>query len=290
MSAQLPLTQDSLDTKKSKFRSPLRYPGGKQRAISRISQVLPAHFAEYREPMVGGGSVYFHVKGLGLSQKYWINDKFEELIQFWRVVQDSDKCPILQQRLHKLRNKLSTAELLRDYFLKSRKSVPQNEIDAAMQFFFFNRVTFSGTTKAGGFSSAASILRFTKSSIERLLPMPEALDQTTITNEDYKHVIEKPGNDVFLFLDPPYYSAQKLYGRNGSLHDFPHQELAELLKNTPHRFLITYDDCKQVRDLYRWANVGSQVRFEKWNLTYGMNNCNSSNTCKIGNELFISNY
>jgi len=33
--------------------SPLRYPGGKSRAVTRIAKQLPAHFAEYREPFVG---------------------------------------------------------------------------------------------------------------------------------------------------------------------------------------------------------------------------------------------
>ncbi|MFN8656477.1 MAG: DNA adenine methylase [Candidatus Obscuribacterales bacterium] len=42
----------------TQFRSPLRYPGGKQKAISQIARMFPASAREYREPMLGGGSVY----------------------------------------------------------------------------------------------------------------------------------------------------------------------------------------------------------------------------------------
>ncbi|MDD2344989.1 MAG: DNA adenine methylase [Bacteroidales bacterium] len=39
------------------IKSPLRYPGGKSRAVSLISQILP-EFDEFREPFLGGGSVF----------------------------------------------------------------------------------------------------------------------------------------------------------------------------------------------------------------------------------------
>src|ERR1700721_510090 len=63
---------------KDRYRSPLRYPGGKQKAIDQISQIFPKSAQKYREPLVGGGSVYFHARTIGLAKKYWINDKFKE--------------------------------------------------------------------------------------------------------------------------------------------------------------------------------------------------------------------
>ncbi len=268
----------------ARFRSPLRYPGGKQKAIEQISRMFPTSAKEYREPLVGGGSVYFHAKTIGFAERYWINDKFEELVSFWKTVQDPSSCKKLERDLEKLRANFDSAEEIKEYFLKVRKETPSSEFRKAFLFFFFNRVTFSGTTRAGGFSSSASIRRFTASSIERLSPMPDALDGTKITNLDFKKVIKEPGKDVFLFLDPPYYTASKLYGHGGSLHSFDHDGLAKLLHATKHRFLITYDDCEEIRELYSWAKLSS------WSLQYGMNNCNLKNESKIGAELFISNY
>ncbi len=271
-------------TNSSQFRSPLRYPGGKQKAIKQIAEMFPPRATEYREPMVGGGSVYFHARNTNFASKYWINDKFKELVTFWKIAQDPATCAQLQSELSRLRNRLDTADKVKKYFLAAREEQSNDEFRIAFLFFFFNRVTFSGTTRAGGFSSAASMSRFTISSIERLTSLPEALKDVRITDFDYRKVIDSPGNDVFLFLDPPYFTASKLYGRNGSLHEFDHEQLAQSLKSSTHKFLITYDDCPEIRKLYHWANV------HEWKLQYGMNNCNSENLSKVGSELFICNY
>ncbi len=250
--------------------------------------MFPAHVGEYREPMIGGGSIYLYARSLNLADRYWVNDKFRDLVIFWKAVKNPDTCERLRTELEQLRSRLGSAQKIKDFYLRSREKEPQSDFETALLFFFFNRVSFSGTTQAGGFSAAASLLRFTQSSIDRLAPLPEALAGTKITNQDFRPIIERSGDDVFLFLDPPYYTASKLYGRNGSLHAFPHEDLAELLRTTTHKFLITYDDCEAIRRMYSWANMSVNVR--EWKLTYGMNNCNTTNTCKVGSELFIYNY
>jgi DNA adenine methylase len=266
------------------YRSPLRYPGGKQKAVDQIGRMLPARVGEFREPMVGGGSIFFHARNTAFAKSYWINDKFEELICFWKTVQNPRNCAKLIADLEELHASFATATEIKEYFLRARKESPRSTYRRAILFFFFNRVTFSGTTRAGGFSSAASLRRFTQSSIERLRPMPEALTNVRITNDEYHKVIAAAGKDVFIFLDPPYFTASRLYGKNGSLHAFDHERLASALKKTKHRFLITYDDCDEIRRLYAWAKI------EPWQLQYGMNNCNAGNLSKIGAEIFISNY
>src|SRR5262249_47266015 len=204
--------------------------------------------------------------------------------RLWRTVHEPAACAQLMKEMEQLRVRFKSATEIKKYFVREREQVATNTYDQAFQFFFFNRVTFSGTTRAGGFSAAASLRRVTASSIERLAPMPDALANTRITNVDFEDVILEPGDDVFVFLDPPYYTATRLYGHGGSLHEFDHEKLAQVLRVTPHRFLITYDDCKEIRKLYQWANV------RKFQLQYGMNNCNLERVSKIGAELFISNY
>ncbi len=267
------------------YRSPLRYPGGKQKAIDQISKVFPTEkIKEFREPLVGGASVFFHARKTGLAEIYWINDAFKELASFWKTVQDPLRCLKLIDELERLRTSFSSPDQIKQFFLQVRDEAVEDEYRQALLFFFFNRVTFSGTTRAGGFSAAASLTRFTASSIERLRPMPLALSDVRITNVDYQELITAPGNDVFLFLDPPYFTATKLYGQNGSLHAFDHWKLAKLLKTTGHKFLITYDDCDEIRELYDFANI------KGWQLQYGMNNCNLQKKSRIGSELLITNY
>ena len=38
------------------LKTPLRYPGGKSRAVSKLFQFLPEHITEFREPFLGGGN------------------------------------------------------------------------------------------------------------------------------------------------------------------------------------------------------------------------------------------
>lgn len=266
------------------YRSPLRYPGGKSKAIQQIAPLLPRGVREYREPMVGGGSVFLAARSLGLAESYWVNDAFHDLYVFWQSVQSPATCQRLQNYLEEMRQGFIEPTQTKAFFLRAREEQPADDYRRALLFFFFNRVTFSGTTRAGGFSSQASTRRFTASSIDRLAPMPEALAEVKITNLDFEEVIKAPGEDVFIFLDPPYYTIDHLYGHKGALHQFDHERLAKVLRKTKHRFLMTYDDCPEVRALYSWANL------REWRLQYGMSNCNKKNLSKVGAELFISNY
>ncbi|NJK44657.1 MAG: DNA adenine methylase, partial [Pleurocapsa sp. SU_196_0] len=128
--------------------------------------------------------------------------------------------------------------------------------------------------------------RFTDSSIERVAQLPALLRDVRITNLDYREVVQATGEDTFVFLDPPYLSAtkSKLYGKSGDLHTgFEHASFAEVLRSSGHQWLVTYDDCDEIRRNFAFA------RLEAWELQYGMNNYKQASAAK-GQELFIRNY
>lgn len=138
---------------------------------------------------------------------------------------------------------------------------------------------------SGGYSQQAFETRFTLSSIERVRRVSLLLMGVDITADDYEGHIMRPGKDVFIFLDPPYYSATKsrLYGNKGDLHmGFDQERFAENMRRCPHRWLITYDDSPFIRELFNFAKI------ESWTLQYGMNNYKQKNA-EIGREVFISN-
>jgi len=263
------------------IRSPLRYPGGKSRAVEKISALIPT-FDEFREPFVGGGSVFIHLRQKFPYKKFWINDKYAELATFWRGLQ-SDSETVIKQ-IWNWKNEFSDGKTLHKFLREKKEKF--DEIETAAAFFISNRITFSGTTEAGGFSVQAFEKRFTDSSIDRLIKMPDVLEDVKITNFDYEKVILEKGENVFLFLDPPYFSATNsaLYGKNGNLHkNFDHAQFAKTLKKCPHKWLLTYDDSPFIRELFSFANL------ETWYLMYGMRNQTATSNQK-GNELFISNY
>jgi DNA adenine methylase len=264
------------------IKSPLRYPGGKSRAVNIIAKLLP-EFDEYREPFVGGGSVFIYAKQRFPTKKFWVNDLYFELYKFWEVAQKSVNALI--DKIHVWRNQFPIGKELYQFLNKNIDTF--NDLERAAAFFIYNRITFSGTTLSGGFSQGAFEGRFTASSIQRLNEFAQVINgSTTITNLDYKDVVNERGKNVFIYLDPPYYSATKsaLYGKNGHLHKaFDHKNFADIMKNCSHKWLITYDDCKYIRELFSFANI------IPWDLTYGMRNVTETSDQK-GKELFISNY
>lgn len=263
------------------IKSPLRYPGGKSRAINTIANLIP-DFEEFREPFVGGGSVFIYAKQKFKDKKFWINDLYFDLYKFWEVSQKDIQNLISQ--IYLWREKFDDGKQLHKFLNENLMSF--NDLERAAAFFIYNRITFSGTSLSGGFSQAAFEERFTESSIQRLRDISQVLSDAVITNYDYSDVVKKEGENVFIFLDPPYYSATKsaLYGKNGNLHkSFDHERFAETMKSCNHKWLITYDDCEYIRELFSFAKI------IPWNLTYGMRNVNVSSSQK-GNELFISNY
>ncbi len=263
------------------IKSPLRYPGGKSRAINIISKLIP-DFNEFREPFLGGGSVFIYTKQCYPNKKYWINDLYFELYIFWEMLQEN--VDILIDKIYEWREKFPVGKELYNYLNENLASF--NDLERATAFFIYNRITFSGTTLSGGFSQQAFSGRFTDSSIRRLHKFAKVINGTKITNLDYEEVVNQKGDNVFLFLDPPYYSATKsaLYGKNGNLHkNFDHERFANVMQKSQHKWLITYDDSEYIRELFSFA------RITPWNLTYGMRNITATSD-QNGKELFISNY
>ncbi|GAB1471497.1 DNA adenine methylase [Chloroflexota bacterium] len=265
------------------IKTPLRYPGGKSRAIEQMKYLVPKEFEEYREPFVGGASFFIYLKQKFPKAKFWINDLNAELYYFWKFVQaDSEKMAreIVKVKKEKLNGQEIFTELV---------NIDTNNLtgfERAIRFFILNRITFSGIVEAGGFSQQAFVGRFTDSSIERLAKLGEIMDGVKITNLDYREMLSGGNTNIFTFLDPPYYKAtkSKLYGKNGILHtEFNHDEFAHSMKECKHSWLITYDDSPEIRRNFEFANI------YEWELQYGMNNYKQGKAEK-GHELFISNY
>jgi DNA adenine methylase len=265
-------------------KSALRYPGGKSKALKKIIPHIPLNIKEYREPFIGGGSVFLTVKQLFTEQinQYWINDLNFDLYCFWLYAQTDIK--LLVEEVKKIKEKYRDGRNLFNYF--KSEDIKLSDFERAVRFFILNRITFSGTVDSGGYSQQAFEKRFTNTSIERLENLSVYLLEVQITHGDYTNLLFAKGDHTFIFLDPPYLSVtkSKLYGKKGDLHTiFDHEKFAQNMQKCKHKWLITYDDCSEVRELFSFANV------YEWELQYGMNNYKQE-IAKKGKELFITNY
>ena len=67
---------------KKGLKTPLRYPGGKSRAVTKMAQYFPdmREYVEFREPFLGGGSVALHMTKMYPHLKITVNDLYESLV------------------------------------------------------------------------------------------------------------------------------------------------------------------------------------------------------------------
>lgn len=265
------------------LKSPLRYPGGKSRALPLICERMPKSFKSYREPFVGGGSVFLMVAQTYPDTEIWINDLNQELYHFW---QQAKKDSIyLANRVQLVKDSTLDGRTLFGN-LRSHNTPTLSSLERAVRFFILNRISFSGTTESGGYSELAFKERFTDSSIQRLSALGKLLQNVKVTNQDYSALLDNDGENVFIFLDPPYLlgAGSKLYGTRGDLHaEFNHLEFAKRVELCQHRWLVTYNNSPIVQKYFSFAFS------ESWELQYGMNNYRQEKSA-LGKELFFRNY
>lgn len=255
---------------------PLRYPGGKYYATHILAPFWESvEHEEYREPFAGGATVFFTKTKCARN---WLNDIDSELMTCYRIMQD----PVAREKMaRELGAEIATKERWREVF----ESQPQDDYETGKKYYYLNRTSFSGklVSPAWGYRPKRSLPP--ERWKERILPCGEYLEGVTLTNRDFSEVIRAEGDNVLLYVDPPYFlpPKHKHYRFGFDLED--HIRLSEELKNTQHKFFLTYDDCKEIRSLYQWANIMPVEFF------YRVDNSSvSGGSRRIGFELIITNF
>jgi len=239
------------------LKTPLRYPGGKSRAIKKMVQFLPdmSKYKEYREPFLGGGSVALHMTQTYPHLEIWVNDLYEPLVNFWQQLQD--EADEITTRLRTFKAAYPTPEKAKELFLESKELVNDARaslVTRAVSFYIVNKCSFSGLTESSSFSKQASDSNFSLRGIEKLPEYSEIIQNWVITNLTYERMTcdEK---DVFTYLDPPYEIKSSLYGKKGGMHKgFDHDAFAEECDRHTNHMMISYNSSQLIKD-----------RFINWN-------------------------
>jgi DNA adenine methylase len=272
-----------------------RYPGGKSRRS--IQQLIlrhaPQEYCSYREPFVGGGGMFF---GIPFTKQRWINDMNTHLIAVYSALQNRPR------EFIELCQSVAPAQVdeaqeqavkggffnrrLKDLFYSLRDDPTA---DPALRYFFLNRTGYAGRVVLDGdrinrtmFSNPAG---WNIVATNKLVEAAEHLAGTTITCGDYEPLFTTPGDQVFIYGDPPYVrdtelpKSGKLYQHGFTLED--HSRLAQVVRRSEHNICLSYDDHPLIRELYR----GFFIHEAAW--TY----CGTSLKKKTqGRELLITNY
>ena len=244
------------------LKTPLRYPGGKSRAVTKMDQYFPdfRNYAEFREPFLGGGSVALYVTKKYPHLKITVNDLYEPLINFWvQLQQFGDE---LTDKIRQYKSTHPEPDSARELFNNSKESVNDRSLDIierAAAFYIVNKCSFSGLTESSSFSAQASNNNFSMRGIEKLPEYSFLISSWHINQYSYEYLMENDIHDsLFVYLDPPYDIKDNLYGRKGSMHKgFDHDRFAsDCDKHSNIHMMVSYNSDQLVKDRFKnWQAV-----------------------------------
>ena len=270
------------------LKTPLRYPGGKSRACTKMDVYIPdlRDYKEYREPFLGGGSVAIHITKKYPHLDIWANDLYEPLYNFWRVLQDDGY--ELYKRLQELKSRYPDPGSAKGLFLEAKELVNDYSISPlhrACSFYVINKCSFSGLTESSSFSKQASDNNFSMRGIEKLQGYTQIIKDWKITNLSYEQLLTDD-KKCFTYLDPPYDIKDNLYGKKGSMHNgFNHDDFASDCDRFIGHQLISYNSSQLVKDRFKDYQTG------EFDLTYTMRSVGEyMREQKERKELLLFNY
>ncbi len=240
------------------LKTPLRYPGGKSRALTKIVPHIPdlSDYQEYREPFLGGGSVAIHITKMYPDLNIWVNDFYTPLVNFWQQLQE--KGNEMRDFLGSLKRFHNNSDKCKLLFNSSKCHINDDSVGnfaKACAFYIVNKCSFSGLTESSSFSKMASENNFTERGIDRLPDFQKIIANWNITNLSYEELLDESSERrSFIYLDPPYAIKDSLYGKKGSMHKkFNHDVFARDCSDCSIDMLVSYNSDQLVKN-----------RFEEW--------------------------
>lgn len=146
-----------------------------------------------------------------------------------------------------------------EYILMSREQFfdAKNQIDAkgltdiqkAAKFYILIKESFGTDLKTFGVRP-----KNMKKAIDYILEISKRLNNVVVENQDFESILKiYDKKDALFYLDPPYYAAEKYYSDKFTQEDYT--RLKEALKKIDGKFLLSYNDCEYIRDLYSDYNI-----------------------------------
>lgn len=248
---------------KSKQLTVIRYPGGKGRLISFLSQHFPLAnkiSGSYIEPFVGGGSVFFHIH----PKRAILADLNGELIDLYRGIRSNPG------KVWRIYRSLPTTKKGYNQ-VRKLKHVDLDLPNRAARTLFLNRTCFKGMWRhnsSGEFNVGyGGQARRWVISRKDLFLVARALRNVKLRCSDFEFIIDQANSGDYLFLDPPYRP-----GEREQLHDHyvgkeftftDHQRLARCLKRADNRgvaWSMTISSHPEILGLYKRFNIQSIPR------------------------------
>jgi len=255
----LPFVKNAMSIAPS-FVTPLRYPGGKARLGHWLSELLKFNKLEnstYIEPYAGGAGAAVYLLTNKLVKSIAINDIDPAVYSFWwALLNETDA---LKEKI------LHTEVSIETWDIQKRIISNQDNpcrVELGFAAFFLNRTNRSGIINGGVIGGKSQTgkykidARYNKigllSRIDKIASLREHIHLTNLDALELLHNW-RDRKDTIVYLDPPYYQkGGQLYRNHYQPED--HAMIAEKVCSLQAPWLVTYDNCSEIREIYKNSN------------------------------------
>ena len=207
--------------------------GGKKLLRDQIIARFPAEIGRYIEVFGGAAWVLFRKPRHAAMEIY--NDTNSELVNLFRVA-----------KFHagELARQLDYMLVSRETFYEMRDASGLTDIQRAARFYYLLNCSFG--SKGDTFCCRPRDLQC---GLDRLQEVQERLRRVLIEHKDFAALIRQYDRpDALFYCDPPYYGTEDYYTAQFSRAD--HIRLRDCLAGIKGKFVLSYNDCPEVRELY----------------------------------------
>jgi DNA adenine methylase len=242
----------------TKTLSPLRYPGGKSKFYPDVKKILEINNligGTYIEPFAGGAGIALKLLINRDVDKIIINDVDPAIFAFWYSILNftEDFCRLIS----KTRISIRQWRIQREIY---RKLDTTDLLELGFSTFFLNRTNVSGVLKGGiigGLKQDGKYqidARFNKKGlIAKINNLAQYKEKMVLLNIDAFDLLNseefKKAKKTFVNFDPPYVNKGSRLYKNSFLED-DHRELASAIKKCFKKWIVTYDVCPIITELY----------------------------------------
>jgi len=260
--------------------SPLRYAGGKTKAIGLITQYLPDVMPKkILSPFLGGASLEITwANNLDVDEVIGC-DVFHPLVNFWQwQLEEPDQ---LADELEKFKigdiNYRAYKEILKAWYFDPKNN-PLTDLEAAAHYYYNMQLSygpyFLGWTSPGKPTTQKAYNRI----LERIRTF--RCPKLRVELMSFEDSLAKYPNH-FVYADPPYllgYDSEvfkPIYPNDkGECHTgFDHELFRDLMNNRSSEWILSYNNCGTIRE---WYKQHKQF-YPKWQYTFQQGETRSKN-------------
>lgn len=253
------------------IKSPVTWMGNKTPILNILYALFPLHYERYIEPFGGSASVLL---GKAMPDKFEVfNDYNRNLVNLFRCMRDRpvefiralgflnlnarDDFNVIKKFFRKeefddayFRRQLQLSEVIlppieakeiRALYAAAREDY---DLRRAVMYLKLIRTSYS----SGGKSFACQPFNM-RSLFGLIQAFSKRCENVVIENQDFETLIrhyDRP--DSFFYCDPPYFTSEYVYDCGFTWDD--HLRLHRALTAAQGKFLLSYNDCPEIRELY----------------------------------------